>query len=59
MTDRNNTFPQVLAVLICHSARQNRPRIGAQNRPPCGGYWTKESSCSDLVARGGVQFVTT
>lgn len=23
--------------LGCHSARQNRPRIGAQNRPPCGG----------------------
>ena len=22
----------------CHSARQNRPLIGAQNRPPCGGY---------------------
>ena len=30
----------------CHSARQNRPLIGAQNRPPCGGYWTEESSCS-------------
>ena len=32
---------------FCHSARQNRPLIGAQNRPPCGGYWTEESSCSD------------
>ena len=30
-----------------------------QNRPPCGGYWTKESSCSDLGASGGGQFVMT
>jgi hypothetical protein len=40
-----------------HSARQNRPRIGAQNRPPCGGYWTEESSCSNLLARGVIRLV--
>jgi uncharacterized DUF497 family protein len=28
-----------------------------QNQPPCGGYWTEESSCSDLLARGHDQVV--
>jgi len=42
----------------CHSARQNQPLIGAQNRPPRGGYWVEESSYSVLDARGCDQFVT-
>ena len=33
----------------CHSA--------LQIQPPCGGYWTEESSCSDLLARGHDQVV--
>lgn len=28
-----------------------------QNQPPCGGYWTEESSCSDRLARGRDQVV--
>ena len=39
----------------CHSARQNRPLIGAQNRPPCGGYWVEGSSYSVLLASGVIR----
>ena len=39
----------------CHSARQNRPLIGAQNRPPCGWYSVEESSYSVLLARGVIR----
>jgi hypothetical protein len=40
---------------VCHSARQNRPLIGAQNRPPCGWYSVEESSYSVLLARGVIR----
>ena len=42
-------------VPVCHSARQNRPLIGAQNRPPCGWYSVEESSYSVLLARGVIR----
>ena len=38
--------------------RANQPLIGAQNRPPRGGYWVEESSYSVLDARCCDQFVT-
>ena len=43
------------AGIACHSARQNRPLIGAQNRPPCGWYSVEESSYSVLLARGVIR----